>query len=181
MAHFEKRISGKTLFEGHVFNMTLDTVELENGKTASREVVHHNGGACVVALNEKCEIYLVRQFRYPYAKEIIEIPAGKLEKGENPKDAAIRELREECGVKAENIISLGEFYPTVAYCTEVIYIYLATGLSTCEMNLDDDEFLTPELMPLQKAYEMVMSSEICDGKTITGILKTKALLDEGKI
>ena len=106
---------------------------------------------------------------------------GKLEKGEDPFLAAQRELEEECGLTADHYTSLGQFYPTVGYDTEIIYMWVATGLHKTQMHLDDDEFLTPDRVPLQKAYEMVMSGEIKDGKTIAGVLKLKALLDEGKL
>mgnify|MGYP001528182452 CR=1 FL=1 len=153
--HFEKTLSSETLFEGRVITLTKDTALLENGKTATREVVHHHGGACIL----------------PYFAE----------KGEDPFAAAKRELEEECGLTADNYISLGEFYPTVGYDTEVIYTWVATGLHETKMHLDADEFLTPDRVPLEKAYQMVMSGEIKDGKTIAGILKLKALLDEGKL
>ena len=104
-----------------------------------------------------------------------------LEAGEDPFEAARRELEEECGLTAEHYTSLGEFYPTVGYDTEVIYTWVATGLKETHMHLDADEFLTPDRVPLQKAYEMVMSGEIKDGKTVAGVLKLKALLDEGRL
>ena len=161
--------------------MLRDTVELENGKTSAREVVCHNGGVCVAALTEQNEVLLVRQFRYPYKEVLLELPAGKLEKGEDPFEAAKRELGEECGLTADHYTPLGEFYPTVGYDTEIIYMWVATGLHTTQMHLDDDEFLTPDRIPLAKAYEMVMSGEIKDGKTIAGVLKLKALVDEGRL
>ena len=181
MAHFEKRLSSETKFEGRVITVTLDRVELENGGTSTREVVRHQGGAGVAALNDEGEIYLVRQYRYALDRELIEIPAGKLEKGEDPFEAAKRELGEECGLTADNYISLGQFFPTVGYDTEVIYTWVATGLHKTQMHLDADEFLTPDRVPLDKAYEMVMSGEIRDGKTIAGILKLKALIAEGRL
>ena len=124
---------------------------------------------------------MVRQFRYAMQQELWELPAGKLEKGEDPFEAAKRELGEECGLTADNYISLGQFFPTVGYDTEVIYTWVATGLHKTQMHLDVDEFLTPDRVPLDKAYEMVMSGEIRDGKTIAGILKLKALIAEGRL
>ena len=114
-------------------------------------------------------------------QELWELPAGKLEKGEDPFEAAKRELGEECGLTADHYTPLGEFYPTVGYDTEIIYMWVATGLHTTQMHLDDDEFLTPDRIPLANAYEMVMSGEIKDGKTIAGVLKLKALVDEGRL
>ena len=153
-AHFEKTLSSEVLFEGRVITLTKDVALLENGETSIREVVHHHGGACIV----------------PY-----------FEDGTLCFEAAKRELGEECGLTADHYTPLGEFYPTVGYDTEIIYMWVATGLHTTQMHLDDDEFLTPDRIPLAKAYEMVMSGEIKDGKTIAGVLKLKALVDEGRL
>ena len=179
--HYEKTLTSEVLFEGRVITLTQGTALLENGKTATREVVHHHGGACILPYFEDGTICMVRQFRYAMQQELRELPAGKLEKGEDPFEAAKRELGEECGLTADNYISLGQFYPTVGYDTEVIYTWVATGLHKTQMHLDADEFLTPDRVPLDKAYEMVMSGEIRDGKTIAGILKLKALIAEGKL
>ena len=180
-AHFEKTLTSEVLFEGRVVTLTKDTALLENGKTATREVVHHHGGACIVPYFEDGTLCMVRQFRYAMQQELWELPAGKLEKGEDPFEAAKRELEEECGLTADKYTSLGEFYPTVGYDTEIIYTWVATGLHETRMHLDTDEFLTPDRVPLTQAYEMVMRGEIKDGKTIAGVLKLKALLDEGKL
>ncbi|MFI3168837.1 MAG: NUDIX hydrolase [Faecalibacterium sp.] len=179
--HHETFLSREVIFEGRVFTTTRDIVRLENGKEAVREMTHHNGGACIVPYTADGEIYMVRQYRYPFGQELWELPAGKLEKGEDPFLAAQRELEEECGVTASDYFSLGEFYPTVGFCTEKIYMWVATGLTKTAMHLDDDEFLTPETFPLETAYKMVMAGEICDGKTVAGILKLHALVQEGKL
>ena len=176
--HYEKTLTSEVLFEGRVITLTKDTALLENGKTAEREVVHHHG---ILPYFEDGTICMVRQFRYAMQQELWELPAGKLEKGEDPFEAAKRELGEECGLTADNYISLGQFFPTVGYDTEVIYTWVATGLHKTQMHLDADEFLTPDRVPLDKAYEMVMSGEIRDGKTIAGILKLKALIAEGRL
>ena len=181
MAHLEKQLDSREIYKGRVVTLTVDNAELENGHTALREVVHHHGGACILPLFADGTICMVRQFRYAMQQELWELPAGKLEKGEDPFEAAKRELGEECGLTADNYISLGQFYPTVGYDTEVIYTWVATGLHKTQMHLDADEFLTPDRVPLDKAYEMVMSGEIRDGKTIAGILKLKALIAEGKL
>ncbi len=179
--HFEKKIDSQIVYEGRVITVTRDTALLENGETALRDVVHHHGGACILPYYEDGTICMVRQFRYAMQQELWELPAGKLEAGEDPFVAAQRELTEECGVTADEYISLGEVYPTVGYDTEIIYIWAARGLHPAHMHLDDDEFLTPERVPLKKAYEMVLSGEIKDAKTVAGILKFKALLDEGRL
>lgn len=180
-AHFEKKLSSEVIFQGRVITVTKDKALLENGNTATREVVHHNGGACILPYFADGTICLVRQFRYAMQQQLWELPAGKLEKGEDPFDAARRELEEECGLTADTYTSLGEFYPTVGYDTEVIYTWVATGLHETHMHLDADEFLTPDRIPLETAYRMVMDGEIKDGKTVAGILKLKALIAEGKL
>ena len=179
--HFEKTIDSKLIYTGHVITVTQDTALLENGETALRDVVHHHGGACILPYFEDGTICMVRQFRYAMQQELWELPAGKLEAGEDPFEAAKRELTEECGVCADEYISLGEIYPTVGYDTEVIYIWAARGLHPAPMHLDADEFLTPERVPLDKAFDMVLSGEIKDAKTVAGILKFKALLATGRI
>ncbi len=179
--HFEKRLSGDVRFTGRIFTVTVDDVELEDGTQSKREIVHHHGGACILPLFDNGDICLVRQFRYAFGKELWEIPAGKLEIGEDPFEAARRELTEECGLTADTYIDLGEMYPTVGYCSEIIYMWAATGLHKADMHLDAGEFLTPQRVPLDEAYRMVMSGEIRDGKTVAGILKLKALISEGKV
>ena len=111
ITHYEKTLTSEVLFEGRVITLTKDTALLENGKTATREVVHHHGGACILPYFEDGTICMVRQFRYAMQQELWELPAGKLEKGEDPFEAAKRELGEECGLTADNYISLGQFYP----------------------------------------------------------------------
>ena len=179
--HFEKTLSSEEIYVGKVFTITRDQALLEDGSTSQRDVVHHHGGACILPYFEDGTICMVRQFRYAMQKELWELPAGKLEKDENPFEAAKRELNEECGLTADEYISLGELYPTVGYDTEVIYTWIARGLHSAQMHLDGDEFLTPERVPLEKAYQMVLAGEICDAKTVAGILKLKALIAEEKI
>lgn len=179
MGHFEKQLSSETIFEGRVITVTVDRVALENGDTSVREVVHHNGGAGIAALNEKGEIYLVRQFRYAPGCELIEIPAGKLEKGEDPFEAAKRELGEEAGLAGGVWRDLGYIIPTCGYDSEIIYLYAAKELTPVGQHLDEDEFLSVFTMPLDEAAERVLSGEITDGKTVAAILKLKALHDAG--
>ena len=181
LGFFEQTEEYGGIYNGRILTLHCDTVTMVDGAEEKREVIDHPGGVAVAGLTENKELLLVRQFRYPYKEILLEIPAGKLEKGEDPFAAAKRELEEECGLTADNYISLGEFYPTVGYDTEVIYTWVATGLHETKMHLDADEFLTPDRVPLEKAYQMVMSGEIKDGKTIAGILKLKALLAEGKL
>ncbi len=177
----EKKLSGETLYEGKIINLHKDTVLLPNGNTSIREVVEHHGGVSAIALTEDNEIFLVSQFRYPNAHVLLEAPAGKLEKGEVPFEAIKRELKEEIGAVAKNYYSLGTFNPTPAYCSEIIHLYLATGLTFGEQQLDEDEFLNVEKVSLEKAVDMVLSGEITDGKTQALILKTSMLLKSESI
>lgn len=168
------------IYKGRIINLRNDEVELPNGKTAYREVIEHPGGVCVLPLTAENEILFVRQFRYPYKEELLEIPAGKRDHGaENPLECGKRELQEETGATAANFRSLGELYPSPGYVGEVIYMFLATDLTYGETNPDEDEFLNIERIPFDKALKMVMDGEIKDAKTQTAILKTAILL--GKI
>lgn len=174
--HFETVVSEQEIFKGSVIRFALREVKLENGKMAKREIVYHNGGAAVLAVDDDNNIYLVRQYRSAFEQEILEIPAGKLEKGEEPFSAAVRELEEETGFKAENITSLGEYWPTVGYCSERIHLYLAENLTSGSTNFDEDEFISLVKIPFDKAYAMCLNGEICDGKTQLAILKAKSYL-----
>ena len=178
----EKQLKAEYLYKGRIINVRRDEAELPNGMTALREVIEHPGGVCVAALTDENEVLMVSQYRYPYSEVIMEIPAGKRDsKDENPLECGIRELKEETGAVAEKFIFLGELYPTPGYCGEIIWLYAATGLNFGEQNPDEDEFLTVQKIPLEKAVDMIMSGEIKDAKTQTAVLKLKLLKDIGKI
>lgn len=176
----EKTIKENVIYQGRIITLHVDDVELPDGSEAIREIVEHSGGVCVAAMTEKKELYFVRQYRYPYKKVLLELPAGKLEKGEDPLKAGIRELEEECGVVADEVVSMGTVYPTVAYCSEVIYLFAAKGLRSTKQHLDDGEFLDVEKISLEKAAEMVMKGEISDSKTVALVLKLNNLVKENK-
>ena len=171
MAHTEKKLDSQTLFQGRIIEVHKDSVELENGKKTTRELVIHHGGVCIVALDDEDRLLLVKQFRYPYQKEIIELPAGKIELGEDPRICGIRELEEECGCVADRFEKLTQLYPTPAYCTEIIHIYYAEGLHQTQQHLDPGEFLTVLRVPFEQAVQMVLNGEIEDAKTQIGILQ----------
>ena len=135
----------------------------------------------MAALSERGTLQFVRQYRYPYHKVLLELPAGKLEKGEEPLQAGLRELEEECGVIADKVRSLGCVYPTVAYCSEIIYLFLATGLHQTKQHFDEDEFLETEELSLDDAVRMVMDNEITDSKTVAAVLKIAKLREEGQL
>lgn len=172
----EKMLKTQTFFEGKIISVSRDEVELENGNIATREVVHHSGGVCVIPIDSDGSVFMVRQFRYPFGKALLELPAGKLEKGESHYDCGLRELREEVGMSAEKYEYLGEIYPTPAYVSEKIHLYLARNLKQNTQNLDDGEFLDVVKMPLDEAVKLVLGGKICDSKTQIGILKAKLLL-----
>ncbi len=178
----EKQLEKYYVFEGKIIKVRKDTALLPNGKTAFREVVEHNGGVCVAPLTDKDELLFVKQFRYPYMEEILELPAGKRDSvHEAPEECGIRELKEETGATTDKLIPLGELYPSPGYCGEIIWLYLATNLTFGDCDPDDDEFLEVYKIPLEKAVEMVISGEIKDAKTQTAVLKVKYLKDNGKI
>ena len=176
----EQQLASEEIYRGRILHITKDTVLLENGEQALREVVHHPGGACVVPITEKDgvpHVLMVKQFRYPHRAETLELPAGKLEYGENPAVCATRELREEAGAVAGKFEALGSLFPTPAYDTEVIYMYLAQELTLLhEQKLDEDEFLDVTELPLKEAVDMVMRNEIQDAKTQIALLKAARIL-----
>lgn len=167
----EKTITSKQIYDGKIIRVRVDQVLLPNDKIADREVVEHNGGVGVVALDENENIILVKQFRKPYDCELLEIPAGKLDPGEDPLECGKRELEEETGMLTDDFTDLGKMYPSPGYCNEIIHIYFAQDLKQGEVHLDEDEFLNTVKIPFEKAVDMVFNNEITDAKTIVGILK----------
>lgn len=172
----EKQLSFDYKFKGRIISLRVDEALLPNGAVATREVVEHNGGICVVPITENGEVLMVEQYRYPYSEVVLEIPAGKRDGNEEPLEGGKRELKEETGAVAENYTYLGELYPSPGYCGEVIYMYLATGLSYGETNPDEDEFLNLKKIPLEEAVEMIMNGEIKDAKTQAAILKAERII-----
>ena len=171
MELFEEQLSRETIYNGKVFNIHEDKVRLENNAEASRELVEHNGGVAVLAIDDDNNLFMVRQFRYGVQRVLLELPAGKLEKDEDPADCGLRELMEETGMIAGEYRFLAKIYSTPAYCSECISIYLATNLKAGEQKLDVGEFLNVERVPFAKALEMCQNGEIEDAKTLIGILK----------
>ena len=173
----ERMVSSQTIFEGHIIKVTLDQAELPNGKLAGREVVYHPGGVCVLALDEQGTVPLVRQFRYPIQRLLLELPAGKLDKqAEDQLEAAKRELSEETGLEAEEWTYLGSMLVSPGFCDEKVHMYLARGLKRLEQHLDEDEFLNVEYMSYDRLLAQVMDGTVEDAKTVAAVLKVKLLL-----
>jgi ADP-ribose pyrophosphatase len=172
----ERTIKSEKIFSGKIINVRVDTVELPNGNTSTREIVEHPGGVGIIPITENREVIMVRQFRKPVDEICLEIPAGKLNYGEDPYECGVRELEEETGYKAKNIQSLGHFYSTPGFTNEILHIYMATGLYKGEVKLDEDEFVETETIPLDELVDMVMNGEIRDAKSIIAILKASQLM-----
>lgn len=174
----EKTVTSTEIYKGKIIDVFCDDILLPDGKPAKREYIKHVGAACVVPVTDKGEVVIVRQFRYPFHSVLTEIPAGKLDgKGEDPLVAAKRELKEETGAEAKEMIYMGAYYPTCAYSDEVIHMYLAKGLTYGDTHFDDDEFIEYETVPLKDLVDDIMSGKIKDGKTQTALLKAWLLLD----
>lgn len=175
----ETTVNKNYVYNGKIINVRRDDAVLPDGRPCIREVVEHHGGVCVAPVTDDGCLIFVRQFRYPYMEVIYELPAGKLEKGEDPFECGKRELEEETGFVAGEYRDLGKFYPSPGYCGEIIHLYGAKNLTETHVNRDDDEFLDVEKIPLDRAVEMVLANEIRDGKTQTAVLKIKYLRDGG--
>lgn len=178
---YEKTVKSKTVYDGTVLHILVDDVELPDKRTAKREIVVHQGGVCVAALDENNNLFFVRQFRYPYKEVVLELPAGKLEMGQTPLENGRRELKEETGCTGYSFISLGQLYPSPGYTGEIIHLYACRVKSQGEQRPDDDEFLETEKIPMQKAVEMVLNNQIPDAKSQVAVLKLDALLRSKKI
>lgn len=172
----EKTISSDRIYTGKVISLKVDTVEVANQGYTKREIVEHGGAVGIVAITDDNKVVLVKQFRKAIEKVIWELPAGKLEIGENPKDCAMRELKEETGYTAQNIKLIHKFFTSAGFSNEKIYIYLATGLISGESKLDEDENLDTYELELDEAYDMVIKNEIEDAKTSIGLLLAKELM-----
>lgn len=175
---FEQTDTVNGIYSGRILTIHNDDVTLCNGDTAQRECVDHPGGVAVIGITDEDEILLVRQFRYPYKEVIYEIPAGKVEKGEDPFETGRREFKEECGAVADTYFSLGEIYPSPGYTNEVIRLYGATGITFEKQELDEDEFLEIKKMKLDILIDKIMSGEIKDAKTVAAAFKLKEKLNE---
>ena len=180
MSFVEKKLEEDCVYDGMIFKVYHGKVELPNGQTAPRDRIEHHGGAGILPLDEEGNIYLVSQYRFGVDQTLLEIPAGKLEQGEDPMKTAVRELQEEVGFLPHRVTPLGWMELSPAYLGEITYLYLGQDLTPSKAALDDDEFLTVVKMPFTEAFKKVLQGEITDGKTQNAILKAAVLLGLAK-
>lgn len=173
----ETALERKDVFQGKIFSVHVDKVRLPNGETSVREVIEHGGGAAVLALDDENNVLTVTQYRYTFGKTLLEIPAGKLDPGEDPAAAALRELKEETGTTPDEFTPLGYILPSPGCYSEKLYLYLARGLHSGEQRLDHNEFLNAERVPFAEMFRRCMDGEIEDAKTVVAVLKAKLLLN----
>ncbi|NMB08327.1 MAG: NUDIX hydrolase [Tissierellia bacterium] len=169
MNHEEKTMKSEKIYEGKMINLRVDTVELPDKKYSKREIVEHPGSVGIIAITDDGHLVLVKQFRKPVEKTLLEIPAGKIEINEEPKETALRELYEETGYRAEKIEYLFEFYTSPGFSNEKMYLFLATELIEGNAEPEDDEYIEIEKIKLEDLIEMILKGEIVDSKTIIGI------------
>lgn len=170
MANIEKTVKSNVVYDGKILRLNCDDVEAANGQIVKREIIHHHGGVCILAIHHD-KVVMVKQYRYSYGEEMFELPAGKLEKGENAYEAGLRELQEEVGLKAESLTDFGEMYPSCGYTNEIIHLYKANNLTEVERHLDDDESIDVYYFSLDEVLKMIKDNIIKDAKSICLILK----------
>lgn len=180
MTFEEKTLDTERLFEGKIINVRRDRVTVMEGESF-REIVEHNGGAVIAAVKPDGNMIMVRQFRKPAERVMLEVPAGKIDPGEDPAVTAVRELKEETGYTAGKIRKLTQMYPSVGYSEEVLHLYLCTALKAGDASPDENEAIDIEEYPVDTLVQMVMNGEIQDGKSQVAILMVKRLFEEGEL
>ena len=179
MDYTEKKLRKINRYEGIIVNVQLDQVELPGGARAFREIVEHPGGVGILPVDSDGNVWCVRQFRYAYGEHMLEMPAGKLEWGEEPAACAVRELSEETGFTAGRLISMGKVYTSPGFSLETLHLYLALDLQAGESHPDENEFLDVLKMPFGELLDMVMDGTVSDGKTVSAVLKADKLFSQG--
>lgn len=169
-------MASSRLYDGKILSLRLDKVLLENGVETTRAVVEHNGAAAIVPLTDDGKVILVRQYRYAVEKDLIEVPAGTIGRGETPEECAARELEEETGYRSGDMRKITEFFSAPGYSTEKIHVFLAKRLTKSEMNTDEDEQIRVESMLIAEALAKVRSGEITDGKSICALFRAAEVL-----
>lgn len=170
----ETRISSKQVFNGKLLQVYIDEVTLPDGEISTREWIKHPGACAIIPVFEDGSIMLLKQFRYPTDKVFIEVPAGKIDSGEQPLETAKRELTEESGLSCTHLERAGSFYPAIGYADEIIHVYVAWGLTQSSQKTDDDEFLINHRIPFAQALLMIETGDIMDGKTISALTQAKS-------
>ncbi len=174
----EKTLSSELIFDGKVVHLYKDIVSLPNGKSAFREYVKHIGAVCVIPITDEGEVVCVRQYRYAVGREMLEIPAGKLDSADEvPEEAVLRELKEETGATCKKLSFIGEYLGSPAILSEKIYMYMAEGLEWGESSPDEDEFISVEKIPVDELCQMICRGEIADGKTQVAVLKAAFIIN----
>lgn len=174
-------VKSREIYKGKVISLVKESVLMPNGKVADREIIEHNGAAAMIPVDSDGKIIFVRQYRQSAMAEVLEIPAGTIEKGEEPLDCAVREIEEETSFKAGKITFLTKFYSAIGFCREIIYLYICEDLIQGSFNLDPDEFIKVEKYSLDEAVSMVLNGEICDSKTIIAVLAYKQWLENKRV
>lgn len=177
MELLEKTLESQLIYQGVIVTLRMDKAQLVNGRTARREVVEHPGGVAVLPLHGDGTVTVVRQYRYPFHQVVTEVPAGKLERGEDHRLSALRELEEEVGLVPGELIYMGCLYLSPGYSTEVLHLYLARDLAQVACHPDEDEFLEVDRLPLDTLLAQVMDGTLTDAKTVAAVLKVKRYLD----
>lgn len=167
----EQTLSSKEIFNGRLLHVYFDEVRLPDGSTSTREWIKHPGAAAVLPVFENGDVMLVRQFRYPVSQIFYEVPAGKIDRGEEAGSTARRELKEEAGLTCRHFQYIGQFYPGIGYSDELIHLYTAWDIDAFDQQVDEDEFLLKERIPFCDAVNMVHSGEISDGKSMVTLLR----------
>lgn len=181
MSKSAKRIRREKVFKGKIFTVAQDTIEFPNGTQAKWDVLLHHGAAAVVPIDNEGNIILVEQYRCVEDGQILEIPAGKLEPGEDPMVCAARELEEETGYKARLLMPVCSIYSAVGFSDEIIHIYVTKGLEKGQINLDEDEYVTIKKYTLEEVINKILNGEIKDSKTIAAIFTVKEMMLQGKL
>ena len=172
----ETTVSSDLIYTGKTIQLRVDTVEVPNKGYQKREIIEHKGAVAIVAITNDNKVVLVKQYRKAIEKEIYELPAGKIEIGETPLECAIRELKEETGYSVDSLKLIHKYYTTPGFSNQLVFIYLAKNLIPGESHLEEDEFLEVYEIDREEAYNMVINNEICDSKTVIGLLLTKELI-----
>jgi len=174
--HSEPTVGTRRIYEGNIINVRVDTVRMHSGRDATREIVEHSHAVCIVPIDEDGNVVLVRQYRKPAEDTLLEVPAGGVEDGEVSEEAVLRELQEEIGYTADNLVHLSSFWVAPGWATEYMHTYLATGLRESRLDGDEDENIEVVRLPFGDAVAMFKTGEINDGKTIAALLLAQPLL-----